>query len=60
MTGFLIETVGMLFSFLQIAAMHELIDTFNDKSTDRSYAYLVCLALFVGEAMETVLSAISK
>jgi hypothetical protein len=50
----------MLFSFLQIAAMHELINTFNDKGTDRTYAYLVCLALFVGEAMETILSAIVK
>lgn len=48
----------MMFSFLQIFAMFELIQTF-DQPFDKShtYAYLLCGCLFVGQIMETILSA---
>lgn len=43
----------MLVSFLQIAAVHEIIETFKaPKGTEAAYAYLMCWGLFVGQALE--------
>jgi hypothetical protein len=48
----------MLFSFLQIFAMYQLIGTFDRPvGRDNTYAYLLCVCLFVGQVMETILSA---
>lgn len=47
-----------MFSFLQIFAMFELIQTFNQPLVkDHTYAYLLCGCLFIGQIMETILSA---
>ena len=53
----LLETFGMLFSFLQIGAMLELIRTFDRDYGNNTYAYLLCGCLFIGQIMETILSA---
>jgi hypothetical protein len=57
MIGIFLEAFGMMFSFLQIFAMFELIKTFNQPFGDNTYAYLLCGCLFIGQVMETMLSA---
>ncbi|WWC94460.1 hypothetical protein V866_001306 [Kwoniella sp. B9012] len=53
-----LEIFRNLVSFVQIAAMHEIIQSFKDpKESDKSYAHLMCWALLVGQAFEVLLSA---
>ncbi|ODO08343.1 ATP-dependent bile acid transporter [Cryptococcus wingfieldii CBS 7118] len=56
--SFALETTRNLISFIQIAAMHEIIDSFNQPAgSDKSYAYLMCWALFFGQVINVLLSA---
>ncbi|WRT66672.1 uncharacterized protein IL334_003632 [Kwoniella shivajii] len=55
---FLLEFIRNLISFIQIAAMHELIQTFKDpKGSDKSYAYLMCWGLLGGQTFDVLLSS---
>lgn len=43
----------MFVSFLQIAAVHEIIETFKaPRGSEMAYAYLMCWGLFLGQALE--------
>nr|XP_019007523.1 uncharacterized protein I206_07785 [Kwoniella pini CBS 10737]OCF46304.1 hypothetical protein I206_07785 [Kwoniella pini CBS 10737] len=54
---FILEIIRNLISFIQIAAMHEIIESFKDpKGSDKSYAYLMCWGLFAGQAFEVICS----
>ncbi|TYJ53022.1 hypothetical protein B9479_006351 [Cryptococcus floricola] len=56
--SFALETTRNLISFIQIAALHEIIDSFNQPAgSDKSYAYLMCWALFFGQVVDVLLSA---
>jgi hypothetical protein len=55
MQGFvalLVETMNTLFSYIKIIAMREIIGTFDHPDEDKSYAYLMCWGLFVGECLD--------
>ncbi|ODO08357.1 ATP-dependent bile acid transporter [Cryptococcus wingfieldii CBS 7118] len=52
MVSFILETTRNIISFVQIAAMHEIILSFNEPSgSDKSYAYLMCWGLFFGQTV---------
>ncbi|WVQ77878.1 hypothetical protein IAR50_007581 [Cryptococcus sp. DSM 104548] len=56
--SFVLETTRNIISFVQIAAMHEIIDSFNQPAgSEKSYAYLMCWGLFFGQIMDVLLSA---
>ncbi|OCF60910.1 hypothetical protein L486_00554 [Kwoniella mangroviensis CBS 10435] len=53
-----LEIFRNLISFVQIAAMHEIIQSFKEpKGSDKSYAHLMCWGLLVGQAVEVLLSS---
>ncbi|WVW84262.1 hypothetical protein I302_106292 [Kwoniella bestiolae CBS 10118] len=53
-----LEIVRNLISFVQIIAMHEIIESFKEPyGSDKSYANLMCWGLLVGQAFEVLLSA---
>ncbi|WVF71138.1 hypothetical protein IAT40_005935 [Kwoniella sp. CBS 6097] len=56
--SFVLETTRNLISFIQIAAMREIIDSFKAPTgSDKSYAYLMCWGLLFGQSVEALLSA---
>ncbi|ODN72751.1 hypothetical protein L202_08188 [Cryptococcus amylolentus CBS 6039] len=56
--SFILETTRNIISFVQIAAMHEIIQSFNEPSgSDKSYTYLMCWGLFFGQTVNVLLSA---
>ncbi|OCF43038.1 hypothetical protein I317_03131 [Kwoniella heveanensis CBS 569] len=56
--SFVLETTRNLFSFVQIAAMREIIDSFKAPTgSDKSYAYLMCWGLLFGQSVEALMSA---
>ncbi|OXB35182.1 ATP-dependent bile acid transporter [Cryptococcus neoformans] len=56
--SFVLETTRNLISFIQIAALHEIIQSFKQSpGEDKSYAYLMCWAMFFGQTVEVLLSA---
>ncbi|ODN97956.1 hypothetical protein I350_07593 [Cryptococcus amylolentus CBS 6273] len=58
MVSFILETTRNIISFVQIAAMHEIIQSFNEPSgSDKSYTYLMCWGLFFGQTVNVLLSA---
>ncbi|WVO18186.1 hypothetical protein L204_105890 [Cryptococcus depauperatus] len=55
---FFLEVIRNFVSFLQIAALHEVLQSFNQPyGSDKSYAYLMCWGMFAGQAVEALLSA---
>nr|XP_018262736.1 uncharacterized protein I303_04216 [Kwoniella dejecticola CBS 10117]OBR84894.1 hypothetical protein I303_04216 [Kwoniella dejecticola CBS 10117] len=55
---FVLEAIRNLISFIQIAAVHEIIESFKEpEGSDKSYAYLMCWGLFAGQAFEVLLAA---
>lgn len=52
----MLETLNTVLSFVQVGALYELIASFGP-SDDYSYQYLLCASLFVGQAIELLLSA---
>lgn len=57
-TAFVLETTRNLISFIPIAALHEIIQSFNQIPREgKSYAYLMCWAMFFGQTVEVLLSA---
>ncbi|WVQ79444.1 hypothetical protein IAT38_001542 [Cryptococcus sp. DSM 104549] len=53
-----LEVTRNVISFLQIAALYEVIQSFNQPAgSDKSYACLMCWAMFLGEAADVLLSA---
>ncbi|WVQ99735.1 hypothetical protein IAU59_006877 [Kwoniella sp. CBS 9459] len=56
--SFALETIRNLISFVQIAAMREIIDSFQaPPGSDKSYPYLMCWGLLFGQSVEALLSA---
>ncbi|KIY31831.1 hypothetical protein I305_05795 [Cryptococcus gattii E566] len=56
--SFVLETTRNLISFIPIAALHEIIQSFNQiPGEGKSYAYLMCWAMFFGQTVEVLLSA---
>lgn len=54
--AFALETLNTVISFVQVAALFELIKSFGT-SDDKAYPYLLCWGLFLGQAVEVLLSA---
>ncbi|WWD17007.1 hypothetical protein CI109_101443 [Kwoniella shandongensis] len=58
LTVLFLRIIRNIFSFAQIAAIHEIIQSFQDPSgSDKSYAYLMCWAMLFGQMVEVLLSA---
>ncbi|KAE8539170.1 hypothetical protein D1P53_004260 [Cryptococcus gattii VGV] len=56
--SFVLETTRNLISFIPIAALHEIIQSFNQiPGEGKSYAYVMCWAMFFGQTVEVLLSA---
>ena len=52
-TALILDAVRTGFSYLQIASMYEIIQTFNQPpGSDKSYARLMCWGLFFGQTVE--------
>jgi hypothetical protein len=49
-----IETAVTIFSFIGIISMHEIIESFDRPGDDKSYAYLMCWGLLVGQCSDCV------
>ncbi|KAK8864683.1 hypothetical protein IAR55_001935 [Kwoniella newhampshirensis] len=55
---FILEMFRNLVSFVQIGAMHEIIQSFNQPpGSDKSHAYLMCWGLLFGQSVEVLLAA---
>ncbi|WOO83211.1 ATP-dependent bile acid permease [Vanrija pseudolonga] len=52
---FFLETLNTVISFVQVAALREVIGWFGT-GQDTSYAYVMCWGLFLGQALEVMLS----
>ena len=52
-----LEGFHTAFSYVQIACMHELIIAQDTKSSDRSYAVLMCWGLLLGQVVDVLLGA---
>ncbi|ORX40310.1 hypothetical protein BD324DRAFT_607321 [Kockovaella imperatae] len=57
-SSLILDGIRTAFSYVQIASMHEIINTFQEPAgSDKSYARLMCWGLFLGQTIEVLLGS---
>ncbi|KAL7420559.1 hypothetical protein Q5752_004510 [Cryptotrichosporon argae] len=54
-----LETAAVLVGYIQVWALHEVVEALQQGQEERPYAYLMCWALFLGQAIYVFISAYS-